>query len=74
MPFVQITTWNMNDENQIKSMVEDVTLAVHKNSGAPLDKISVVITEISPSRWSDAGILGNDLSFPIKSRRKTYEE
>jgi 4-oxalocrotonate tautomerase len=74
MPFVQITTWTMDDENQITRMMEDVTLAVHENTGAPLDKISVVISEISPSRWADAGVLGNAEGFQVKSRRQTYEE
>lgn len=74
MPFVQITTWKMSDENQVKAMTEAVTLAVHNTSGAPLDKISVVISELAPSRWSDAGVLGSDPHFPTKSRRKTYEE
>ncbi|MTD28853.1 2-hydroxymuconate tautomerase [Erwinia sorbitola] len=74
MPFVNISTWKMNDEDQVKKMMEAVTLAVHQTSGAPLDKISVIITEINPSRWSDAGVSGNDPQFPTKSRRKSYEE
>ncbi|TYR67700.1 tautomerase, partial [Enterobacter hormaechei] len=48
--------------------------AVHKNTGAPLDKISVVVSEIAPSRWADAGVSGTDKDFPVKSRRKNYEE
>ncbi|KQN57772.1 tautomerase [Erwinia sp. E602] len=74
MPFVQITTWKMSDESQVKAMVEAVTLAVHTTSGAPLDKISVVISEVEPSRWCDAGVLGSDPEFPVKSRRKGYGE
>lgn len=74
MPFVHITTWPAKDESEIIRLQEDITLAVHKNTGAPLDKISVVITEVHPSRWSDAGIPGNHKDFPVKSRRKNYEE
>ncbi|TPG57895.1 tautomerase family protein [Ewingella americana] len=74
MPFVQITTWKMNDEAKVKKLVEDITHAIHLHCGAPLDKISVVISELSPSRWSDAGILGSDETFPTQSRRKNYEE
>lgn len=74
MPFIQISTWKMSNEAQVQNMMEAVTLAVHQASGAPLDKISVVINEILPSRWSDAGICGNDPQFPIKSRRKNYKE
>lgn len=74
MPFIHITTWPAKDESEIVRLQEDITLAVHKNTGAPLDKISVVISEIHPSRWSDAGVSGNDKDFPVKSRRRNYEE
>ncbi|MDA0696863.1 MAG: tautomerase family protein [Proteobacteria bacterium] len=74
MPVIHITTWPLKDENQVESLMEDVTHAVHKNIGAPLDKISVILSEVSPSRWADAGVLGTDIAFQTKSRRKTYEE
>ncbi|WP_337014057.1 tautomerase family protein [Pantoea sp. AS142] len=74
MPYVHITTWPAKDESEIIGLQEDITYAVHKNTGAPLDKISVVITEISPSRWADAGVPGSHKDFPVKSRRKNYEE
>lgn len=74
MPFVHITTWPAKDEGEIIRLQEDITLAVHKNTGAPLDKISVVISEIQPSRWADAGVPGNHKDFSVKSRRKSYEE
>lgn len=74
MPVIHITTWPMKDENHVQVLMEDITRAVHKNTGAPLDKISVILTEVSPSRWADAGILGTNPDFPIQSRRKTYEE
>ncbi|MFQ9621349.1 MAG: tautomerase family protein [Enterobacteriaceae bacterium] len=68
MPFVHITTWPVKDEGKIIRLQEDITFAVHKHTGAPLDKISVVISEIHPSRWADAG-------FPetIKIFRKKAE-
>lgn len=74
MPFVHITTWPVKDEREIVRLQEEITFVVHKNTGAPLDKISVVITEVQPSRWADAGIPGDHRDFPIKSRRKNYEE
>ncbi|MDI3440760.1 tautomerase family protein [Erwinia sp. V90_4] len=74
MPFVQVTIWPAKDENKIIKLQEDITFVVHKNTGAPLDKISVVIFEVSPSRWADAGVPGNHIEFPEKSRRKNYEE
>ena len=74
MPFVHITTWPIKDEGKIIRLQEDITFAVHKHTGAPLDKISVVISEIHPSRWADAGGPGNHQDFQDKSRRKNYEE
>ena len=74
MPFVHITTWPVKDEGEIIRLQEDITFAVHKHTGAPLDKISVVITEIHPSRWADAVVPGNHKDFQEKSRRKNYEE
>jgi len=64
----------MSDEQKVKKLVEEITHSIHLHCGAPLDKISVVISELTPDRWSDAGVLGNDKDFPIKSRRKNYEE
>ncbi|MDE9555326.1 tautomerase family protein [Xenorhabdus bovienii] len=74
MPVIQVTTWKMNNEQNVQRLIEDITRAVHEHCGAPLDKISIIINEVSPSRWADAGVLGNDPAFPQKSRRKTYEE
>lgn len=74
MPFIHITTWPVKDENAIIKLQEDVTFVVHKNTGAPLDKISVVISEVQPSHWADAAVPGNHKDFPVKSRRKSYEE
>lgn len=72
MPVVHICTWPMSDEDKLRTMIEEVTRVVHQSSGAPLDKISVYVTEIAPSRWADGGVLGSDPSFPEKSRRQSY--
>lgn len=74
MPVIQVTTWKINNEQNVQLLIEDITRAVYEHCGAPLDKISVIINEVSPSRWADAGITGNDPTFPQQSRRKTYEE
>lgn len=72
MPVVQITTWPAKNEDEITALVGSVTRAVHESTGAPLDKISVFVCELQPSRWADAGVLGSDPEFPIKSRRREY--
>lgn len=74
MPFVHIITWPAKDEKEVIKLQEEITLVVHKNTGAPLDKITVVISEVQPSRWADAGVPGNHKDFAVKSRRKNYEE
>ena len=72
MPVVHISTWPVKDESQITGLVDDVTRAVHEHTGAPLDKITVYINEVSPSRWADGGVLGSDVDFSKKSRRQGY--
>ncbi|MCW7539299.1 tautomerase family protein [Aquabacterium sp. A7-Y] len=72
MPVVQITTWPLKDEGAARALVEGVTRVVHESVGAPLDKISVYITEVPPTRWADAGVLGSDPEFRAKSRRLAY--
>ncbi len=74
MPFIHISTWPIKDEATVQKLVDGITRTVHDTLGAPLDKISVVITELPPSRWSDAGVLGTDPAFRDKSRRLTYAE
>ncbi|MGP2832456.1 tautomerase family protein [Serratia nevei] len=74
MPFIHITTWPVNDKDKIVKLQEDITFVVHENIGAPLDKISVVICEVQPSHWADAGVPGNHKDFLVKSRRKNYEK
>lgn len=70
MPFISINTWKMQDEESVRKLLSDVTNAVHQHCKAPLDKITVMLTETEPSRWADGGILGNDPDFQIKSRRQ----
>jgi 4-oxalocrotonate tautomerase len=72
MPVIHIATWPIVDEGRVRSLVESVTRAVHDTLGAPLHKISVYITEVPPSRWADAGVLGSEPEFRDKSLRTAY--
>lgn len=72
MPVVHIATWPLQQDGQVRQLVEGVTRVVHEVSGAPLDKISVYVTEVPPSRWADAGVLGSDPQFRELSRRLDY--
>jgi 4-oxalocrotonate tautomerase len=73
MPVIHIASWPIQDENVARALIEGVTRVVHDATGAPLDKISVYITEVPPSRWGDAGVLGSAPQFREKSRRLAYE-
>jgi len=72
MPVVHVATWPVKDEDTVRSLVEGVTRVVHETTGAPLDKIAVYVTEVSPSRWAEAGVLGSDPDFKESSRRLAY--
>jgi 4-oxalocrotonate tautomerase len=74
MPVIHITTWPLKDEDSARAIVEGITRVVHDATGAPLHKISVAISEVSPSRWGEAGIMGSDPGFREKSKRSTYTE
>ncbi|NVK47311.1 MAG: tautomerase family protein [Rhodobacteraceae bacterium] len=74
MPFVTITTWKSDDDTAAERLMSAVTRAVHDATGAPLDKIAVVISEIPKSRWSEADVLATDPAFPTLSRRMSYEK
>jgi len=74
MPVVQIATFAMKDQEKAEELLTEITATMHRVTGIPLDKISVYLTEISPSRWADAGVVGSAPDFAVKSRRKIYTE
>ncbi len=74
MPVIQIATFEMKDQKKADDLLTEVTATMHRVTGIPLDKISVYLTEISPSRWADGGIVGNAPDFAVRSRRKSYTE
>ena len=73
MPVVQIATFEMKDQEKAEELLVEMTATMHRVTGIPLDKISVYLTEISPSRWADAGAIGSSVDFAEKSRRKSYD-
>lgn len=72
MPHIHITTWPIDSDEKAKKLLEEITRVMHNTLGCPLDKISISIQEIQPSRWSDAGVVGNDPDFKTKSRRMNF--
>ncbi|CRY56277.1 MULTISPECIES: tautomerase family protein [Yersinia] len=74
MPIIRISAWPFANENSARLLIADITRVVHNQLGCPLDKITVYIEEILPSRWGDAGIAGDNPDFKTKSRRMYYDD
>ncbi len=74
MPVIQISTFEMKDQEKAQELLEEMTKTMHRVTGVPLDKISVYLNEINPSRWADAGVVGSASDFPARSRRHSYDE
>lgn len=73
MPVVQISTFKIADQQKAEALLREVTAAVNRVTGIPLDKISTYLNEIEPARWADAGVIGSDPDFQTKSRRLAYD-
>jgi 4-oxalocrotonate tautomerase len=71
MPFITVTTWPNQTDEKCQELIEEITNATHKVTGAPLDKIAVVIQEIPQNRWGEAGIMATNPDFPELSRRRS---
>lgn len=70
MPFISITTWPTLGDEKSQTLIEALTHTVHEVTGAPLDKIVVVINEIPATRWGEGGVLGSNPAFSELSRRR----
>ncbi|MFD9221534.1 4-oxalocrotonate tautomerase family protein [Streptomyces sp. NPDC060064] len=70
MPFITVTTWPNQTDEKCQELIEEITKVTHKVTGAPLDKIAVVIQEIPQNRWGEGGIMATNPEFPELSRRR----
>ncbi|MFQ1041355.1 tautomerase family protein [Gilliamella sp. CG16] len=50
MPHINIISWPISDDEKAKKLLEEITVATHKILGCPIDKISISLQEVSPSR------------------------
>ena len=69
MPFISVKTWPNISDDIAFNLMREITRVTAKVTGAPLDKITVVIEEIPKARWAEAGIIGIDPDFASKSRQ-----
>ncbi|WP_268871918.1 2-hydroxymuconate tautomerase [Liquorilactobacillus capillatus] len=60
MPIVHIDLIAGRSQEQLKHLVEDVTKAVSKNTGAPAEHIHVILNEMQKNRYSVGGVLKSD--------------
>jgi len=71
MPFISVTTWPTLSDDKSQALIEGLTQTAHAVTGAPMDKIIVVIHEIPQARWGEGGVLGSNPDFPELSRRRS---
>ncbi|MER7182821.1 tautomerase family protein [Streptomyces hyaluromycini] len=55
MPLVEITLAEGRAPEQIRALLADVHLAVHKAINVPEASIRVVVREVPPAHWSAGG-------------------
>ncbi|MBA1435058.1 2-hydroxymuconate tautomerase [Bombilactobacillus bombi] len=60
MPLVHIELIEGRSPEQLKQMVEDVTTAISKNTGAPKEHIHVVLSEMQKNHYAVGGVLKSD--------------
>ncbi|MGX7029889.1 2-hydroxymuconate tautomerase [Vagococcus zengguangii] len=62
MPIVHIELLEGRTDEQKKSMVQEVTEAISKTSGAPKENIHVVIQEMKKEHYAVGGVLKSELN------------
>lgn len=72
MPIVHLTTWSPQSDDTARELMEALTDTVARVTGAPLDKITVLISEIPRNRWAEGGAIGDDPDFAVRSRQTGY--
>lgn len=72
MPIVHVTTWSPQSDDTARELMEALTDTVHRVTSAPLDRITVLISEIPRNRWAEGGAIGDDPDFALKSRQRHH--
>ena len=60
MPLIHIELIEGRSQEQLKQLVEDVTTAVTKNTGAPAEHVHVILNEMKKDRYAVGGVLKSD--------------
>lgn len=60
MPLVHIDLIEGRTPEQLRTMVQDVTAAIAKNTGAPKEHIHIVLNEMKKEHYAVGGVLKAD--------------
>lgn len=60
MPLVHIELIEGRSQDQLKTLVKDVTDAIVKDTGAPAEHVHVVLNEMKKDRYAVGGVLKSD--------------
>jgi 4-oxalocrotonate tautomerase len=55
MPFAQIQILEGRTTEQIEAMIDEVTQAIHRSLGAPVETVRVVVAEVPKTHWGIGG-------------------
>ncbi len=56
MPHVEISLFPGRDDDTKESIIREVSDAVARTSGAPLEAVTVVIREVPKTHWAQGGV------------------
>jgi 4-oxalocrotonate tautomerase len=60
MPFIHVELVEGRSDAQLKAMMQEITDAVEKNTGAPRSAIKVIVNEMRAERFMDGGKLRSE--------------
>ncbi|KJY61755.1 4-oxalocrotonate tautomerase [Bombilactobacillus mellifer] len=60
MPLVHIELLEGRKPEQLKQLVQDVTAAITKNTGAPAEHVHIVLNEMQTDHYAVGGVLKSD--------------
>lgn len=55
MPFIHVELVEGRSQEQLTNMMKEITEAVHKNTGAPKERIHVIINEMKQGTYAVNG-------------------
>ncbi|CAH1850031.1 MULTISPECIES: 2-hydroxymuconate tautomerase [Convivina] len=60
MPVVQVELLEGRSKEQLAKMVEDVTAAIVKNTGAQREAVHIILREMPKDHYAVGGVLASD--------------